>query len=372
MIDKTHTGAVGIPMLRLGSRGFWVAQILGWSGIYLVFFFPMRETALASGATMGELVFVNIFGAVLAIVISTGLGAIYLRISDKFLHGIRSVAMVFLLCATGALLMAMITALGSWSSGIGPWFPEGVNERVFFPVYLFVQGMTLFGTWSAMFLVALLVERVQIERERAIIASALVNEAQLNVLRSQLNPHFLFNALNSVIGLIGEDSKRADQMVRDIASLLRRALDDTNNSNLKVADEMEFVSLYLRCQKVRFEEQLQITVQVDDSLMEMPFPGMLLHPLVENAVKHGSRKGGVLHIQITGRQEGHSIVFEVRNTGELADDSRETFSGTGTGVKTVRERISVMYPISGSFSMEEEEGQVLATLRLDPEEGRAT
>jgi hypothetical protein len=226
------------------------------------------------------------------------------------------------------------------------------------------------GTWSAVFLLRLLSRRVQRARERSVIAVAAAQQAQLQVLRAQLNPHFLFNALNSVVALVDEDGERAKEMIRTTASLLRRAIHAGDREWTTIADELDFVELYLRCEKVRFEDRLNVQIRVAQAVRQSPIPTMLLHPLVENAVKYGM--GGVdrLDLTITGELRGERVHLEVFHPGRLL--GQESLSGTGTGLKSVRGRLDALLAERHTFRLFESDGCVCASLDyLPPSEGES-
>ncbi len=199
------------------------------------------------------------------------------------------------------------------------------------------------------------------ERERALRAEALAAESRLAMLRYELNPHFRFNALNSVIGVIREDPGKAQSMVRQLAELLRYALTSHGASTVEV--EVHVAQQYLAIEQVRFEERLAVVVEIPDALWQESVPPMLLQPLVENAIKHGM--GDVpLRVRISAAREGGELRFTVANNGRLV----EAGAGTGVGLRNLRERVQLAHP-AATVSLAEVGAEVHAVVRLPRERG---
>jgi hypothetical protein len=168
----------------------------------------------------------------------------------------------------------------------------------------------------------------------------LLNE-QLKSLYSQLNPHFLFNALNTVASLVR--LKREGEAVKALAELskmLRKILENKDNSDVRVKDEVNFINSYLSIQRMRFESKLKVNVNVDEDCMSLYIPNMLLHPLVENAVQHGSQmesNGNLLDLRIS-RKDDHLHIKLVNSVAKYNEHH-----GFGIGLSNTKERISKMY-----------------------------
>ncbi len=201
------------------------------------------------------------------------------------------------------------------------------------------------------------------ERGNAREAKALAHQAQLQMLRYQLNPHFLFNALNSIRGLILEDPARSRRMVTELANFLRYSLDGRSGEGT-VADELEAIENYLAIQRTRFEQHLDAETQIDPAVLNVSLPSFLIHPLVENAVKYGMRTSDLplrIRIEITRRDEIVSI--RVANTGRLIDTT-DSPDGAGIGLKNIHERLALVFPERHSFTIGEMDGWVIADIEL--------
>lgn len=285
------------------------------------------------------------------------------RVPEEKLRGLR----LLMLALPLALILALGWALTLWAFeplvGTEPWLPPGMPKGREHEI-AFARGAMLLLMWSGLFLVNLLSTRVQAARERQLKAQAMADQAQLQLLRSQLNPHFLFNALNSVVALVDEAPRRAQTMVRDVSTLLRKALDTDGTRESTVSDELDFIKLYLKCEGVRFEERLVVTWELEPSALPLRMPPMLLHPLVENAIKHGMR-GQTLLLNVAVRRAGGRLVFEVSNSGSLNPPVDALLPpSSGIGLRNVTARLAQLYPGTSSFELFEREGRVVAHLEL--------
>lgn len=212
-------------------------------------------------------------------------------------------------------------------------------------------------------------ERAEAEQERDRLA-AQVAEARLAALRMQLRPHFLFNALNAVSALAGEDPTEVRRIVARLSSLLRRVLEADTRPTVPLRDELAFARDYLDLQRVRFD-RLGATEDVDPNLLDAEVPTLLLQPLVENAVEHGAAQGGG-HVWIGARREGDRLVLTVGDDGPgpngAARDRQPTDGHRGVGLANTRDRLEAQTGGGASLVLREREGggaEAVVTLPLD-------
>jgi two-component system LytT family sensor kinase len=175
--------------------------------------------------------------------------------------------------------------------------------------------------------------------------------AQLSALRMQLNPHFLFNTMNSISSLMRSDVEAADTMLEQLGSLLRITLERGDSQLIPLRAEMEFIEMYLALQDRRYGSRVQQSVMVDAELHDAIVPAMILQPIVENAYAHGISKldkGGSLVIE--ARRHGSRIRLSVLNTGiGLQTDPMQAPAGQGVGLSNVKSRLRLHYGINQSF-----------------------
>lgn len=169
-------------------------------------------------------------------------------------------------------------------------------------------------------------------------------EAKLGTLRGQLNPHFFFNSLNIVVALIGTDPDRAERLLTELSSLLRQSLTESDREFTPVREELAFIERYLTIMKTRYEDRLQVRLEIDPVTLECAIPTFLLVPLVENAIKHGVAKipgGGSLTIR--SRLEDNQICLTIQNCSLANGVSINNSLDTGVGLNNTRQRLFAIY-----------------------------
>ena len=224
----------------------------------------------------------------------------------------------------------------------------------FSPLLLFaiswIQGTTLFVGWLCVYFFYHLFDRFnRSEIERLRLATS-VKEAELRALKSQINPHFIFNSLNSLRGLIDEDPDRARQAVTQLANLLRYSLQSGQLETVPFEDELRTVNDYLALEQVRHEERLRVRLDVEPGVLNLSIPPMLLQTLVENAVKYGiapRREGG--EIAITARCEHGQLRLQVTNPGTLTAGG----GSTGVGLRNAAERLQLLFGAQATLDLRE-------------------
>jgi LytS/YehU family sensor histidine kinase len=186
-------------------------------------------------------------------------------------------------------------------------------------------------------------------------------EAELRNLRTSLNPHFLFNSLNTIKSLAAEDSAKAQSAIVGLSDLLRTSLRITRTERIALREEISVIRSYLELQKIRHEERLEWNIMEEPSCEELAVPPMLFHQLVENAVKHGlerSQEKTLILVRVTDR--GNHMILSVENTGSLPKDYIE-----GIGLHSIREELQSLYGENASFSLgSTRDGKVLAEILL--------
>lgn len=178
-------------------------------------------------------------------------------------------------------------------------------------------------------------------QERLFTAQNLAKEAELNKLRHQLQPHFLFNSLNSVYALTIVNPKEAGTMITKLASFLRGTLKRDDEVWVSVAEEMDYIQLYLDIEKVRFSHRLNLDIQIDENTLNLSLPGTLLQPIVENAIKFGLyNTSAAILISIFVRVEGNLLMVSVENP---YDPETKATDGTGFGLTAIRRRLYLLF-----------------------------
>lgn len=337
--------------------GFWKLQILGWA-VYSVVMYITFLTIAAEGNFL-RLLYIKLFRGLTGFVLTTGLWLIYRRFGKN--QSLRRVTWLVIPCSffTGLLwtfienfYVSMTTATFDWNAAMTRAPRVGLDYAITVLAWSGLYfGITYWRQWEA-------------ERVRSLESAALAHQAQLEMLRYQLNPHFLFNALNSIRASVDEDSRRAKRMITEFSEFLRYSLLQRNAEMVTLREEIEAIRNYLSIEKIRFEEKLDVEFDVPTSSETFPVPGFLVHPLVENAIKHGlNGHGEPLRVRISSRIEDRRLTVEIANTGHLKRNPEK--NGTGTGLDNVRGRLARIYPGRHEFELTEKDGWTRAVITLE-------
>ena len=286
------------------------------------------------------------------------------------------------------LKQAMLTAMAASFIGTNLWLGIDLVISLFVPhpqepqmpfsqvyvSYLLNGGTPLLGWTSLYFGIKIRREWKQQER-RTEQANSLAQTAQLQMLRHQLNPHFLFNSMNSIRALIDEDEAKAREMITELSEFLRYSLVSKSYSDVPLKEEMEAIRHYLAIQKKRYEDKLEVLCDIEPEADEFPVLSFLIHPLVENAIKYGMRTSPMpLIIHLNAIVRDGVLRMEVSNTGkwiEPAGDRDKAGAGTGTGLENVRRRLDNAFPNRYRFDIFEKEDGVQVQLELRASSGKA-
>jgi signal transduction histidine kinase len=214
--------------------------------------------------------------------------------------------------------------------------------------------------------VVIAVEQSLASRRRAARLEAQLASAQLQALRMQLDPHFLFNTLNAVAALVRSDPEAAEDMLTELADFLRLTLATSSAQEVSLRDEMEFLERYLKIERVRFQDRLTTTVEVAPGAERAQVPSLILQPIVENAIRHGiagrAERG---HVHVAARRVGDELQLEVRDDGPGLGAAGGAGMVEGVGLANTRARLAQLYGRAGGFELRSASGRgVSALLRL--------
>jgi two-component system, LytTR family, sensor kinase len=322
-----------------GVPRFWLLQVAGWTTYAVAMalsrfgIFPIRYMVVSKGVL-----------AILGFLCSLLLWQSYRRLLRSNPSIVRIViASVVLSYITAALWTALdnVTNLPIAAALLGR---ETSIDSVF---QLFVgsvyNAFTLLA-WSLLYFGIKYYEALRVERERSLRAEALAQRAQLEALRYQLHPHFLFNSLNAVSTLIVERrNEEASRMVSRLSDFLRLTLTGAGADEAPLSDEMEFVRRYLEIEQVRFGDRLVVTYDVADDAWSVPVPHLVLQPLIENAIQHGiaQREDGG-HLTIRARRTYERLTLEVLNDAPLNHGTTSS-ERERIGLANTRQRLRHLY-----------------------------
>ena len=345
--DAIHSPAAPIargigldrPFFDDKNRAFWILQSIGWSG----YFFLRSLSGFAN--SMGWMWLIHTL-----LLTATGY-SLTLLIASLFRRLIRMKPAFTLVLSLAAVLLAStafsIIETWSYATFLKPDAkPAGVE-------YLgaILLNFSLLAAWAALYYginYFLLLEEQIDQRERL---ENQASSAQLAMLRYQLNPHFLFNTLNSISTLVLlKQTERANAMLARLSSFLRYTLVNEPTAKVTLAQEVETLKLYLEIEKMRFEDRLRPHFRIESETIGARLPSLLLQPLIENAIKYAvtpSENGA--DIWITAMREGQAVRIEVADNGNSDGHDIAASPSTGVGLPNIRDRLSQAYGAGHRF-----------------------
>ena len=320
------------------DQQFWVLQILGWTG--WVTLFAIRDALWERPLGFLLLLLVD---AIAGLLLTTVLRYIYRWV------WYRSTLQRVLVILSVSYVMAVIwQPIKNYAQ---MYYYDDFTLITDYGVMGYFQGLIgysyfLMLVWSGLYFAVKLYQLLQEEIERSIRAEAMANEAQLRMLRYQLNPHFLFNTLNAISTLILDArTEAANAMVSKLSYFLRYSLDKDPMQRVDLEHEVNTMKLYLEIEQVRFDDRLAVHFEVDDDVRQALVPSLILQPLVENAIKYAvaSREGGG-EITVQAQRLDDHLLLIVEDDGpgiELVEGQLPEFSGVG--IANTRERLAQLY-----------------------------
>lgn len=222
-------------------------------------------------------------------------------------------------------------------------------------------------TWSALYFGIKYAIDWQNEKENVREAERLAQKAHMEMLRYQLNPHFLFNSLNSIRALVDENQNHAKEMISELSEFLRYSLLHKDATFVTLLNELEAVKHYFSIEKKRFEEKLEIEYNIADNVRNVQILSFLLHPLIENAVKYGMKTSSMpLKISLSAQRTAFGLLIEICNSGTWVDtnDNANHSGGTGTGLNNVKKRLKNAYKENYRFETIKNENNICFRIEI--------
>lgn len=341
---------------------FWVLHLGGWGSWGLYKYWGTR-------ISLGEVapdyaLYVTLIGSI-AIVLTLGLRLLYKFLWSRaiwlqalaFLGGSAAAGYIWYKSRSYIYMGWIETAkdMEAWYAKMGA--AAEIYEKVSFYEGN-VSSMVLFLAWSSLYFAIKYYRVFQDMRESALKSAAMAHEAQLKMLRYQLNPHFLFNTLNAISTLILEkDNDLANRMVTRLSSFLRYSLDNDPMQKITLQQELTALQLYLDIEKVRFEDRLNLELDISDEAQAAMIPSLLLQPLVENAIKYGiarSEEGGTL--RIAAKVFAGDLLIQLSDDGPGCSlEQGQLPNGKGVGLRNTRERLAELYGHEHGFRLSKTE-----------------
>ncbi len=328
-------------LLENRSRLFWLAHTAGWFGFAFVHYLGSLQHDLRDIFVV--IIFLNAYAGWL---FTVPLRYIYRKAWN--LPPIKIALVVILSSYFTGVLWQIVKNINYWE----------IYRHGYQPEHWFMYTRSTLGSfyillsWSGLYFGSKYYQMLQVEKQNVLKANAVAHQAQLKMLRYQLNPHFLFNTLNAISTLIlVEENKTANSMVSKLSEFLRYSLDKDPMKKVTLETEVQALQLYLAIEQVRFEDRLHLDFEIAEDCQKALVPSMILQPLAENAIKHAiavQEQGGT--ITITVRRFADDLLVEVADDGPGAEIIQGNLHReSGVGLVNTRERLQALY--SEKFSL---------------------
>ncbi|MDX1706496.1 sensor histidine kinase [Pseudidiomarina sp.] len=331
------------------NRFFWLLQSAGWFGYALVHYI---------GSLMHEMrdiyILVIVLGAYAGLLLTLPLRHLYRRIWDS-----------------SPWLLILVVLVASYLSAAA-W--AVIDNATYWEIYKFgfrpesnwfyfkntIAKFYIMLSWSGLYFGIKYYQMLQDEKQKALMATAMAHQAQLKMLRYQLNPHFLFNTLNAISTLILiKENDLANKMMSKLSLFLRFSLDNEPIKKIPLEQEIEALMLYLDIEKVRFDERLQVIINIDDDVKQAMVPSLFLQPLIENSIKYAiarMEEGGRIIIA-AHRVDNDLLVSVIDNGPGCRTPARELIERGGVGLSNTRDRLQALYGRNYSFTLADNDPQ---------------
>ncbi len=335
---------------------YWLCQIGGWSAYCIVYsFFYLSIRTKPHPYFLTSLV----IDAILGVAVTHGMR--YIIKSGSFMKlQLRKQGIYFLITT---FAFAFIYAfLGVFiEDKIFNILGDQMKELSFLNKVVRISlGCFLFLTiWNLLYYIFHFVEKSRSHQMDKIRLESLVKELELKTIKSHINPHFIFNALNSIRALVDENPERARTAITELSNILRSSMHAENIETTTLEKELSIVKDYLALELIRFENRLNIEYSIDEDTLDQPVPPMMLQTLVENAIKHGVSKqinGGNIMIISDFKEDYHELI--VQNSGQL----NGSINAEGFGIASTYDRLNILFGEKAKFELKNIEGMVQARI----------
>ena len=342
---------------------FWLIHLFGWFLYASFYFFPNRYRINYDN---NNSLYLFLFILIISFLSTTLIRYFYRFIYAKKLKLHYYVIIVFL--TSFCLGLLIFFSARTWT--LSEEFKNQIGDLIsHYDSFIYMKGwlgelflitMPIF-TWSTIYFGIKFWFGLQSERERLNEVKYMAKEAELQMLRYQINPHFLFNTLNSIQGLMHHKAELADKMLTELSEFLRYTLSYNQLLYVPLRKEIEIIEKYFLIEKLRFGEQLNFRMEIEPETMDLKVLCFLLQPLIENAIKYGEKTTSDKPMIIFRTSKvNRELCLEVRNTGKLDTQKVES----GTGISNVKERLRNAYQNKHSFEIYEEAGWVIVIIKI--------
>jgi len=330
---------------------YWLFQAVGWGAFVLTNTFFAYTFDRFNSVFVGRLmVFVT-----LGLIFTHLMRLVILRINllQKSLNAqILGFLLINVLFASvigflDSLITSVLDIRIEQEGEVDEWFVV-ISHTFYAFVYIFI--------WNMIYFIFHYINKSRNQQLDTLKLQALVKELELKTIKSHINPHFIFNALNSIRALIDENPTRAREAITELSNILRSSMQAENVETVPLTRELGIVKDYLALEHIRFEDRLKVEYEIDEDTLNQPVPYMMLQTLVENAIKHGISRnvdGGVVRIISDFKDDHHELI--VRNTGHL----NGAINRDGFGLQSTSSRLGLLFGPGANFEIRDLPGNLV-------------
>ncbi|MEQ1677132.1 MAG: histidine kinase [Chitinophagaceae bacterium] len=348
-----------------GKPRYWIFQVIGWGGfalisIFFAYSFDQLKTTADVELVLGRIGFFVGLGLILTHLMRMVI--ISLNVLQKKLERqlLIFLLITFVFSVTGAFFY---TELLQQFNLFNKREKEFLNNKILLIASGVFNFFIYFFIWNLLYFIYHYITKSRKQQLDTLRLESLVKELELQTIKAHINPHFIFNSLNSIRALVDENPQRARKAVTELSNILRSSMQVEKIETVPLEKELSIVKDYLALENMRFEDRLRVEYEIDEDTLNQPVPPMMLQTLVENAIKHGISKqitGGLVKVISDFKGDFHQLV--VQNTGQL----NGKVNTEGFGLSSTTNRLNLLYGDKSSFEIKQVNGSLVEARVLIP------
>jgi len=351
---------LGMPLSKKWVR-YWLFQLIGWGSFALInifFAFSFDKLSPDYFRRLAVFLFIGVLFSHIMRELIIRFSILQKSLKKQVILFLGMTLLLALLCSYLRLESVSRTGLLSQDEKellVKPPVSYAVSKLIL----VLSSGFSffiLFFIWNLIYFMYHYVTKSRKQQLDTLRLEALVKELELKTIKAHINPHFIFNSLNSIRALVDENPQRARRAVTELSNILRSSMQSEKMENVTLEQELNIVKDYLALENMRFEDRLKVVYQVDEDTLDQPVPPMMLQTLVENAIKHGISKqinGGVVKVVSEFKDNYHELM--VQNTGQLKDRPKRE----GFGISSTVNRLGLIYGDKARFDIRQVNGSMV-------------
>jgi sensor histidine kinase YesM len=360
-LHDSSKGQQSVRDMKLSRKQlYWISQVTGWT-----FFIGINLFIISSFEELTwQRILVWIFLGFLGILFTHLLRAVIRKYYWLNLPLNKTIPRILISSIITGIIIYVLVFAASYIAGT---FRQDENNiaRLIAGV---VNSSILVLLWCLIYYVVHYMENYKKKEIESLIWEAAVKDYELKTLKSQLNPHFMFNAMNSIRALIEEDPDSAKVAITKLSNILRYSLQMERMESVPLEDEIETVKNYLDLERIRFEDRLKYKLDIEKNTQKIEIPPMMIQTLIENGIKHGVAKrteGGEIELKskLLSTSNGSKLKIEIRNSGHFSEEQLK--NSIGFGVSNTKHRLNLLFGDDAHFSIKNEKSDtVLAEIEI--------